>query len=112
MAAYISNIVIDAGADFDQVFNLESSSNAPLDLTGFSATSKLKKHPASLTDKATFTVSFPNRVQGELKIALGSSITSTLKAGRYSYDVLLNDGSLKTRIVSGSAIVTAGVTTG
>jgi len=112
MAAYISNIVIDAGADFDQVFNLESSSNAPLDLTGFTATSKLKKHPASLTDKATFTVSFPNRIQGELKIALGSSITSTLKAGRYSYDVLLNDGSLKTRIVSGSAIVTAGVTTG
>ena len=112
MAAYISNIVIDAGADFDQVFNLESSSNAPLDLTGFTATSKLKKHPASLTDKATFSVSFPNRTQGELKIALGSSITSTLKAGRYSYDVLLNDGSLKTRIVSGSAIVTAGVTTG
>ena len=112
MAAYISNIVIDAGADFDQVFNLESSSNAPLDLTGFTATSKLKKHPASLNDKATFAVSFPNRTQGELKIALGSSITSTLKAGRYSYDVLLNDGSLKTRIVSGSAIVTAGVTTG
>ena len=24
MAAYISNIVIDAGADFDQTFNLES----------------------------------------------------------------------------------------
>ena len=112
MAAYISNIIIDAGADFDQTFNLESSSNAPLDLSGYTATSKLKKHPASLSYKATFTVSFPNRTQGELKIALGSSITSTLKAGRYSYDVLLNDGSLKTRIVSGSAIVTAGVTTG
>ena len=112
MAAYISNIVIDAGADFDQVFNLENASNAPLDLSGYTATSKLKKHPASLTDKASFTVSFPNRTQGALKIALGSSITSALKAGRYSYDVLLNDGSLKTRIVSGSAIVTAGVTTG
>ena len=47
MAAYISNIVIDGGADFEQVFNLESSSNAPLDLTGFTATSKIKKHPAS-----------------------------------------------------------------
>jgi len=112
MAAYISNIVIDAGADFDQVFNLENTANSPLDLTGFTATSKLKKHPASLKEQATFSVSFPNRVQGELKIALGSSITSALKAGRYSYDVLLNDGSLKTRIVSGSAIVTAGVTTG
>ena len=112
MAAYISYIVIDAGADFEQVFNLESSSNAPLDLTGFTASSKIKKHPASLNDKASFVVSFPNRTQGQLKIALGSSITSALKAGRYSYDVLLNDGSQKTRIVSGSAIVTAGVTTG
>ena len=112
MAAYISNIVIDAGADFDQTFNLESSSNAPLDLTGYSATSKLKKPPASLNDKASFSVSFPNRTLGQLKVSLGSSITSALKAGRYSYDVLLNDGSVKTRIVSGSAIVTAGVTTG
>ena len=112
MAAYISNIVIDAGADFNQVFTLEDSANSPLDLTGYSATSKLKKHPASLNDKATFAVSFPSRTQGQLKIALGSSVTSALKAGRYSYDVLLNDGSLKTRIVSGSAIVTAGVTTG
>ena len=91
---------------------MEDSANSPLDLTGYSATSKLKKHPASLNDKATFAVSFPSRTQGQLKIALGSSITSALKAGRYSYDVLLNDGSLKTRIVSGSAIVTAGVTTG
>ena len=65
-----------------------------------------------MTDKATFSVSFPNRSQGQVKIALGSSVTSALKAGRYSYDVLLNDGSVKTRIVSGSAIVTAGVTTG
>ena len=112
MAAYISNIVIDAGADFNQIFNLEDSANSPLDLTGYTATSKLKKPPASLSDKATFSVSFPNRAQGQLKIALGSCITSALKAGRYSFDVLLNDGSLKTRIVSGSAIVTAGVTTG
>ena len=43
MAAYISNIVIDAGADFNQIFNLEDSANSPLDLTGYSAISKLKK---------------------------------------------------------------------
>ena len=112
MAAYISNIVIDAGADFDQIFNLENVANAPLDLTGYTATSKLKKHPASLNNTATFVVSFPNRTQGQIKISLGSTLTTAIKAGRYSYDILLNDGSLKTRIVSGSAIVTAGVTTG
>ena len=112
MAAYLSNIVIDAGADFDQIFNLENVANAPLDLTGYTATSKLKKHPASLNNTATFVVSFPNRTQGQIKISLGSTLTAAIKAGRYSYDILLNDGSLKTRIVSGSAIVTAGVTTG
>ena len=112
MAAYISNIVIDAGADFNQTYNLENSANAPLDLTGYTATSVLKKHPQSLLETATFTCSFPNRTLGQLKISLGSSITPNLKPGRYSYDILLNSGSLKTRVVEGSALVTAGVTTG
>ena len=112
MAAYVSNIVIDQGADFNQTYNLENSANAPLDLTGYTATSVLKKHPQSLLDTATFTCSFPNRTQGQLKISLGSTITPTLKPGRYSYDILLNSGSLKTRVVEGSALVTAGVTTG
>ena len=111
MAAYVSNIVIDVGADFNQSFNLEGSNNAPLDLTGYTGASKMKKHASSLTTAATFIVSFPNRTQGQVKISLGSSITNVLKAGRYSYDLLLNDGSTKTRVVEGSAIVTAGVTT-
>jgi len=112
MAAYVSNIVIDQGADFNQTYNLENSANAPLDLTGYTATSVLKKHPQSLLETATFTCSFPNRTLGQLKISLGSSITPDLKPGRYSYDILLNSGSLKTRVVEGSALVTAGVTTG
>ena len=112
MAAYISNIVIDAGADFNQTYNLENSANAPLDLTGYTATSVLKKHPQSLLETVTFVCSFHNRTLGQLKISLGSSITADLKPGRYSYDILLNSGSLKTRVVEGSALVTAGVTTG
>ena len=112
MAAYVSNIVIDVGANFDQSFNLETSANAPLDLTGYSGSSTLKKSAASLTTAASFIVSFPNRTRGQLRISLGSSITSVLKPGRYVYDVLLTDSSsVKTRVVEGSAIVTAGVTT-
>tara|TARA_B100000424_G_C22827748_1_gene442372 strand:- start:332 stop:667 length:336 start_codon:yes stop_codon:yes gene_type:complete len=110
MAAYISNIIIDAGADFNQIFTLEGSNNSALNLTGYTATAKMKKHPASLNDTATFSVSVINAVLGQLKISLGSTTTKDIKPGRYSYDILLNDGSVKTRIVSGSAIVTAGVT--
>jgi len=111
MAAFVSNIVIDVGADFNQTYNLEGSNNAPLDLTGYTGASIMKKHPSSLSTTATFAVSFPNRTQGQVKISLGSTITNGLKAGRYSYDLLLNDGSTKTRVVEGSALVTAGVTT-
>jgi len=110
MAAYISNIIIDAGADFNQIFTLEGSNNSALNLSGYTATAKMKKHPASLNDTATFSVSVVNALLGQLKISLGSATTKDIKPGRYSYDILLNDGSVKTRIVSGSAIVTAGVT--
>jgi len=112
MAAYISNIVIDVGADFNQTFNLEGSNNAPLDLTGYTGVSRMKKHAASINTTATFSVSFPNRAQGQVKIALSNTLTKALKPGRYGYDLLLKDGSnLITRVVEGSAIVTAGITT-
>ena len=112
MAAYVSNIVIDVGADFNQTFNLEGSNNAPLDLTGYTGVSRMKKHAASLNTTATFAVSFPNRAQGQVKIALSNTVTKALKPGRYGYDLLLKDGSnLITRVVEGSAIVTAGITT-
>ena len=111
MTVYVSNIIIDAGSDFSQTFNLENIANSPLNLTGYTGSALMKKHPASLTTTASFAVSFPNRISGQVKLSLGSSITSTLKPGRYCYDILLNDGSIKTRIVEGSAIVTAGITT-
>jgi hypothetical protein len=111
MAVYVSNIVVNAGGDFSQTFNLENVTNSPLNLTGYTGSALMKKHPASLRTTASFVVSFPNRIFGQVALSLGSSITSTLKPGRYCYDILLNDGSTKTRVVEGSAIVTAGITT-
>ena len=112
MAAYVSNIVIDVGTDFTQTFYLENIANTPVNLTGHTATSKMKKHSSSSSTSAVFIVSFPNPTNGTLSISLGSSITSGLKPGRYCYDVLVNDGIRKTRVVEGSALVTAGITTG
>ncbi len=112
MAAYVSNIVIDVGSDFVQTFYLENVANTPVNLTGHTATSKMKKHSSSMTTAASFSVSFPSPINGQLAISLGSSITSGLKPGRYCYDVLVNDGFAKTRAIEGSAIVTAGITTG
>lgn len=112
MAVYVSNITIPAGEDFEQIFQLENSTNnSIINLNSYTARSHLKKHPTSLNTTAIFEVSFPNNDAGELQLSLGSSITSTLKPGRYSYDIIINDGSKNKRVVEGSALVTAGVTT-
>jgi len=112
MSVYVANITIPIGADFEQTFTLEdSASNSVMNLSGYTGSSAMKKHPASLTTAATFQVSFPNPQNGQITISLGSSITSSLKFGRYCYDILLNDGSKKTRVIEGSALVTGGITT-
>jgi hypothetical protein len=110
MAVYVSNIVIPVGSDFEQIFSLSSPNNTPLDLTEYSGSAILKKHPSSLTLSGIFDVTFPDRINGKLKISLASSITSYLRPGRYSYDVLIDSGNSKNRVIEGSAIATPGVT--
>ena len=112
MAVYVSNITIPVGEDFEQTFVLENTiGNISFDLSNYTAKSYLKKHPSSLNTSARFGIIFTNQEAGELVISLGSSITSTLKPGRYSYYILIDDGIKKKRVVEGSALVTAGVTT-
>jgi len=113
MAAYVANLVMNAGADFKQSFYLESPiSNSVIDLTGFTGICQMKKSPASLNKTAEFVVSFPAPTAGQVLISMASSITSTIKPGRYCYDILLSDThSNKSRAVEGSIIVTAGIST-
>ena len=111
MAVYVSNISIPGGSDFSQSFSLETNSNSPLNLTGYTAYAHLKKSPASNTTSAIFNVSILNPYDGKIIISLGSTSTRSLRPGRYCYDILLDNGTDKTRVVEGSALVTAGITT-
>ena len=48
MAVYVSNLVINTGATFQQTFSLENiTSNSALDLNGFTAASQMRKHAGS-----------------------------------------------------------------
>ena len=105
MAAYVSNIVVDVGANFDQSFNLETNANAPMNLTGFTGAAKLKKSAMSLTTAAHFVVSFPDVLQGQLKISLGSTSTRSLDQGRYMFDVLVDKGGTTYPLASGNVMV-------
>jgi hypothetical protein len=115
MSIYVVNIVIPSGSDFSQSFFLESDeSDSAFNLTNYSVYSMIKKSPLSLTTAANFNASVVSPpTQGQIIISLASTITAALKPGRYSYDVLIknNSSGLKTRVIEGSALVTAGITT-
>ncbi len=111
MAVYVSNLVIDCEADFQQTFTLEDqTTNAAKNLSGHTFSAHLRKHAASST-YTSFSSSVSNAAGGEFKLVLTDSQTGNLTPGRYVYDVLMSapDGT-KTRVVEGMAIVREGVT--
>jgi hypothetical protein len=111
MAVFVSNIVIEQGFDFDTTFELESTTtNEPLNLTGYNVDSQIRKTYSSVSS-VSFASTISDPGNGKIKISLGSTTTSSLKSGRYVYDVKLIDtsgGILKA--VEGSALVRSGVT--
>lgn len=111
MAVYVSNIVINGGTDFSQVFTLEDgATNSALNLTGYTVKAQMRKHPAS-TGVTTFTSSIYNAASGQIKIGLSTTTTANLKAGRYVYDVVITDASsAMNRVIEGMALVSKGVT--
>ena len=111
-AVYVSNIVVNAGSDFSQTFTLESfDTNSALDLSSYTLTSQMRKHAAS-SSVITFNTTKVNASQGVIQIGLTTSVTSSLKPGRYIYDIVARNGitSTTTRVIEGMVLVREGVT--
>ena len=68
MAVYVNNITIDTGEYFSRDFFLDNADGSPLDLTGYTAASQIRKHPESLNAAAVFNIEFVDRVNGNIKI--------------------------------------------
>lgn len=109
MAARVINLVVDQGVDFEATFTLRNQNNTPLNLTGYTAVSQIRKHPAA-TKSYPFVVSFPDRLNGVVKVAMGFTATSAIEGGRYVYDlVLTSPNAYKSRPIQGNVLVVPGV---
>ena len=111
MSVYVSNIVIEQGFDFETNFILEDSrTNALINLTGYIVESQIRKTYTAST-AVSLAATTINPTQGEVRISLGSTITTTLKEGRYVYDVKATTGTGDVlELVEGAALVRPGVT--
>ena len=110
MTARNINLVLDQGVDFEATFTIRNEDASSLNLTGYAGDAQLRKHPEE-TKSTAFVVSFPNRVDGQIKVAMASTITSTIEGGWYVYDIVLTSpNSYKTRPIQGNLLVIPGVT--
>ena len=109
MAIY-ANLTIDQGSDFFSVVSVEGSNGLPYDLTGHTARGQIRKTYTSSTSYP-FTVTINNPVQGDIEIALDNTVTSSMKAGRYVYDIEITEAVTgdRTRVVEGQVEITPGV---
>ena len=110
-AVYVSNLVINAGSDFSQTFDLiESDDSGPLNLTNFTVSAQFRKHAGS-SSKHDFTTAVSNPEQGKILISLSAANSSTPKPGRYVYDIVITNAAGETpRVVEGSVLLREGVT--
>ncbi|MAR97367.1 MAG: hypothetical protein CMG17_06970 [Candidatus Marinimicrobia bacterium] len=109
MAARVINLVVDQGVDFEATFTIQNQNASALNLTGYTAEAKMRKHPAA-TKYYPFVISFPNRLAGQCKVAFASTATAAIEGGRYVYDlVLTSPNSYKTKPIQGNVLVVPGV---
>ena len=104
------NIQVDQGTDFSETIIAKTSTGSIIDLSGYTVAGQIRKTYDSST-ATPFTAGFGVRTSGEVTIELARSVTSSLEAGRYVYDVEITSGADKrTRLVQGQVTVTQEVT--
>jgi len=108
------NLVCDQATTFNFQFQI-TNDGTPWNLTGYTGTMTVRPFVGAST--TTVVASTANgrmtfdALNGRVTVTLNSTITGDITAGRYSYDLVLNSGSVITRILEGKFIVTGAVTT-
>jgi hypothetical protein len=103
-------IQIEAGATFSTEVNVSDANGYPKDLTDYTVRSQLRKSYYSTT-AIDFVIDVTDPVNGIIEMGLSANTTANIRAGRYVYDVEIEDSSgIVTRIFEGIATVLPNVT--
>lgn len=110
-SVYTVNLTVYTGIDFNQTFVFEGiDSNARLNLAGYQVCAKMRKAEES-SSYTTFVTSITDIANARVNLNMTNAVTSTLKPGKYLYDILLQDpsGNIE-RVVEGLVDVKRTVT--
>jgi len=108
--ATVSNLFVDAGASYSNIISVAATNGQPLNLTGYSVASQMRKSYQSST-AYNFTASVFNAEQGKVRLQLTPQQSEAIPAGRWLYDVEITSPSgSKTRVVEGIVTVNPQIT--
>jgi len=108
--ATITNLYIDAGADYSIIVTANQGNGDPLNLTNYTVKSQIRKSYASAT-AYNFTATIYAATAGKIRLSLTSTQTSAIKPGRYLYDVeITSNTGEKRRVLEGIIIITPEIT--
>jgi len=106
------NLVCEQGATFTFAFTIKTG-NTAWNLTNYTATMTVKP----FTGSTTTTVLATNAngkialggAAGTVTVTLSAATTDAITAGKYVYDLVLDSGTVVTRLLEGKFVVTASV---
>jgi hypothetical protein len=108
MSVIAENFTIQQGETFSKDFILTNPDKSLVGISSYTASAFLAKY-AGDTTTYPFTVGITTSTS-TIRISLASTITATLDAGRYYYNVFTVDGSsVKTKQREGNILVNASV---
>ena len=109
--ATIANLYVDAGADYSNTITVASSNTTPLNLTGYTVKSQIRKSYGSST-AYNFNPTIYDAVNGKVRVQLSAIQSEAIPPGRYLYDIEITQTStgIKTRVIEGLVIVNPQIT--
>lgn len=108
--ATISNLFVDAGTTYSNIITVAATTGQPLDLTGYTVKSQMRKSYSSST-AYNFTASIYDATAGKVRLQLTPVQSEAIPAGRWLYDVeITSQSGNKTRVVEGIVTVTPQIT--
>lgn len=111
------NLICDQATTFNFQFVIQDDQNGvttPWDLTNYTATMTVRPFVGATT--TTVVASTQNGritlggVTGRITVGIDATTTGDIVPARYAYDLVLDSGSVVTRILEGRFIVTGAVT--
>jgi hypothetical protein len=108
--ATVSNLFVDAGANYSNIITVAATNGQALNLTGYTVASQMRKSYQSST-AYNFTASVHDANTGKVRLQLTPEQSEVIPAGRWLYDVEITSPSgNKTRVVEGIVTVNPQIT--